>query len=386
MNLKTRKIAVLGATGSVGTQAVDVIRHFGMSLTAVSCFKDISKAENIIREFNVPLCAVTDAEAAKKLKIAVADTSCKVIGGADAAEKVAYECECDTLLNSITGIAGLLPTVAALKSGKALALANKESLVTGGNIVMALAKENNLPVLPVDSEHSAIWQALGSGKREQVKRLILTASGGPFFGYSSDMLTTVTSSDALKHPTWSMGAKITVDSATMMNKGFEIIEAAHLFDIDTDFIDVIVHRESIIHSMVEYNDNAVIAQMGAPDMKLCVQYALTAPDRLPGPAQPLDFSGLSKMTFYPYDSDVFPLLELAKRAYKSGTAACVALNGSNEVAVDLFLNGKINLPKLFLAVMRAVDVFKNHGCNSIDEIFYVDNLSRKFTNDFCKPQ
>ena len=275
MNKKT--LAVLGATGSVGQQALDVARKQGYTVDAISCRADIKKAENAIREFGVRLCAVEDENAAAELKAAIKDTMCIVIAGAGASERLVSETCADTVLNSITGMAGLKPTVAVLKSGKELALANKESLVTAGSYVMSLAKEKGKEILPVDSEHCAIWQSLRAGNKKEVKKLILTASGGPFFGYTKEGIAKVTAAQALKHPTWNMGAKITIDSATLMNKGFEVIEAAWLFGVEAEKIDVIVHRESIIHSMVEYKDNTVIAQLGVPDMRACIQYALTYP-------------------------------------------------------------------------------------------------------------
>ena len=309
-------VAVLGCTGSVGTQALDVAEKKGYRVTAVSCGKSIGAAEDTIRRFGVKLCAVNDEAASKQLKAAVKDTCCKVIGGESSAATVASECEADTVLNAITGVAGLMPTVKTLESGKRLALANKESLVTAGAQVMRLAEKSGKEILPVDSEHCAVWQSLLAGRRQDVKRIILTASGGPFFGYTPEMLAAVNAEDALRHPTWNMGAKITVDSATLMNKGFEVIEAAWLFGIPSEKVDVIVHRESIIHSMVEYKDNMIIAQLGAPDMRSCIQYALTAPERIDGVAESLDFAKLAKMTFFEPDYNTFPLLALAKKVHK----------------------------------------------------------------------
>lgn len=374
--MERKTIAVLGCTGSVGTQALDVAEKKGYSVKAVSCGRNIERAEDTVRRFNVKLCAVNDSEAASRLKAALKDTDCKVIGGSDAAATVAEEAEVDTVLNSITGIAGLMPTVKTLESGKDLALANKESLVTAGAYVMALARKNNKEILPVDSEHCAIWQSLLAGKRQDVKKLILTASGGPFFGYTSDQLAEVTAEQALKHPTWNMGAKITIDSATLMNKGFEVIEAAWLFGVTTDMIDVIVHRESIIHSMVEYKDNMVIAQLGAPDMRSCIQYALTAPDRIEGVAESLDFAKLSKMTFFAPDYKTFPLLSLAKETHRMCGSYGAALNGANEEAVAMFLRGEIALPELFRVVELAT-----HSCGiaeiTPEAVFETDRRARE---------
>lgn len=380
-NLNEKKLAIVGATGSVGMQALDVARHFKMNVTAVSCARDIKKAEDIIREFSPDICGVTSTEAARELKVRIADTSCKIVDGEGAAEYVAEAADADTLLNSVTGIAGLRPSVAALNSGKRLALANKESLVTAGAAVTKLAKEKGLDILPVDSEHCAIWQALACGKREQVKKLILTASGGPFRGMLREEIEKKTAAEALKHPTWSMGKKITVDSATMMNKGFEIIEAAWLFGIEPERIDVVVHPESIIHSMVEYADNAVIAQMAVPDMRACVQYALTAPERYEGVTAELELAKLGRMTFFAPDEQAFPLLALAKKAYALGGTACTAMNAANEVAVSLFLQDKITLSELFMLVERATLECSVRACDSLEDVFAADAEAREFVTE-----
>lgn len=375
--MQNKKLAVLGCTGSVGSQALDVARRKGYKVTALSCGKNITEAEKAVREFGVKLCAVKDASAAKLLKVALKDTECKVLGGDDAAWQVAAEADADIVLNSITGIAGLIPSVKTLESGKQLALANKESLVTAGEYVMSLAKKSGKPILPVDSEHCAIWQSLLAGRPQDVERLILTASGGPFFGYTKEQLASVTAAQALKHPTWNMGKKITIDSATLMNKGFEIIEAARLFDIDAEHIDVIVHRESIIHSMVEYKDNMVIAQLGVPDMRSCIQYAITSPIRTRGIAERLDFAKLSKMTFFSPDTEVFPLLSLAKRVYSMGGCYGAALNGANEAAVGLFLEDKIKLPKLFELVNDAT-VSSGSADITPEAVFEADRRARAY--------
>lgn len=375
--MKKRRLAILGATGSIGTQALDVARRQGYEIDAVTCRRDVKKAEEAIREFGVKLCGVEDEAAAKLLKAAIKDTDCKVISGKEAAYTVASESDADTVLNSVTGIAGLLPTVHALESGKELALANKESLVTAGEYVMGLAKKHNKEILPVDSEHCAVWQSLRSGNKSEVKKIILTASGGPFFGYTPEMLGEVTPAQALAHPTWNMGAKITIDSATLMNKGFEVIEAAWLFGVKAEEIDVIVHRESIIHSMVEYKDNAVISQMGAPDMRTCIQYALTYPERAEASAPALDLAKIGKLTFYKPDEDTFPLLALAKRVLSMGGCYGASLNGANEAAVALFLDGRIRLPKLFEVVERAT--YKAGNADStLHAVFEADRAARAY--------
>ncbi len=375
--MQNKKIAVLGCTGSVGTQALDVARKQGYEVTAVSCGSNIEKAEQTVREFKVKLCAVNDERAASLLRAALKDTDCAVIGGSDAAATAAKESDADTVLNSITGVAGLMPTIKALESGKNLALANKESLVTAGAYVMPLARKMGKEILPVDSEHCAVWQSLLAGKKQDVKKIILTASGGPFFGYTREQLASVTAAQALCHPTWNMGKKITIDSATLMNKGFEVIEAAWLFDTPAENIEVIVHRESIIHSMVEYKDNMVIAQLGAPDMRSCIQYALTAPDRIDGIAEPLDFARLAKMTFFAPATDVFPLLALAKEAFAKGGSYGAALNGANEAAVALFLEDRITLPRLFELVNAATMASGDKGITP-EAVFEADKKARAY--------
>ena len=348
----TKDLAVLGSTGSVGRSALQVCRSLGIRVEALSANSDINTLEMQIREFKPSLCAVADERAAAELKIAVADMPVKIVSGKNAAETVAAEAECDTVLNSVSGIAGLRPTLAAVESGKTLALANKESLVTYGTHVMKRVKEKGVKVLPVDSEHSAIFQCL-SGQR--VRRLILTASGGPFYGKTRDQLKGITPADALAHPTWNMGSRITIDSATMMNKGFEVIEAAHLFGIDPTSVDVGVHRESIIHSMVEYIDNAIIAEMGVPDMKLCIQYALTYPERVEGPVKQLDLKSLTSFTFGMPDDTAFPLLPFARRAYAMGGVAPAVMNGADEEAVAMFLREKISFTDISDIVMQVTE-------------------------------
>lgn len=382
--MENKVIAVLGATGSVGTQSLDVARKNGYTVDAISCCRDIKKAEAIIREFKVKLCAVEHPELAHQLKRSVRDTECKIVSGLGSAGVVATETKATAVVNAVTGIAGLMPTVRTLESGKELALANKESLVTAGAYVMALAGKNNKEILPVDSEHCAVFQSLKSGKRSEVKRIILTASGGPFFSYSKERLASVTPKEALKHPTWNMGAKITIDSATLMNKGFEVIEAAWLFGMPAEKIDVVVHRESIIHSMVEYNDNMIIAQLGAPDMRSCIQYALTYPARCESLAEPLDFTKLGSLSFFAPDTEVFPLLGLAKKVLSLGGSYGAALNGANEEAVRLFLEEKISLPRLFELVESVALSVGNGGDVSLDAVFDADMRARAYVREAVK--
>lgn len=334
----TEKAAILGSTGSVGRQALDVCRHRNIKVSALSAGSNISLLEAQIREFSPSLCAVADEKAAADLAVRIADTETRIISGKNSAEQLARETDADTVLNSVSGIAGLRPTLATIRAGKKLALANKESLVTYGNTVMSEAEKMGVSILPVDSEHSAVFQCLSG---QTIKKIILTASGGPFFGKKKDELSRITPTDALAHPTWNMGNRITVDSATLMNKGFEVIEAVMLFGVRPDQVEVLVHRESIIHSMVEYTDNAVIAQLGTPDMRLCVQYALTYPERYDSPIAELDFVKLSKLTFAEPDVEAFPLLPLAFAAVKRGGVVPAVMNGADEAAVAMFLDGMI---------------------------------------------
>lgn len=350
-----KSITVLGSTGSVGTQALDVARAQSVKVDAICGAKSISLLEEQIREFSPEVCAVLDESAAKDLKIKVADTNCQIISGYDAIIELAGAAKSDSVINSITGKAGLAPSVAAIRSGVTLALANKETIVCAGSIVNRLAKDNNVKVLPVDSEHSAIFQCIGESRHKDIKKLILTASGGPFFGKSREELNGITPEMALAHPTWKMGPKITIDSATLMNKGFEVIEAKYLFDVSADMIDVVVHPESIVHSMVEYIDNAVIAQLSCPDMRLCVQYALSYPVRCEGTLKPLDLTELGSLTFKKPDKKTFKLLDLAYKVLRLGGNTGAALNGANERAVALFLDKKISFTDIMDLVCEAVD-------------------------------
>lgn len=369
----TKDLVILGSTGSVGKQALDVCDHLGLRVVGISGRKNISALEEQIRKYKPTYCAVADEKAANELKIAVSDTDTKIISGESASETLCEVAECDTVLNSLSGVAGLRPTVATVMSGKGLALANKESLVTYGTFVMREAKKREITVLPVDSEHSAIFQCLSGQK---IKKLILTASGGPFYGKSREELERITPADALAHPTWDMGNRITIDSSTMMNKGFEVIEAAHLFGVDIDDVEVTVHRESIIHSMVEYIDNAIIAEMGVPDMRLCVQYALTYPERFDSPVKELDFKTLRSLTFGVPDDENFPLLSLARRAFKRGGIVPAVMNGADEMAVELFLRGKLSYLGLSDAVIRVTEEAENVTSPTLSDIEEADRWAR----------
>ena len=363
-----KTIAVLGSTGSIGRQALDVAAFHGYRVDAIAAGRQIGLLEEQVRQFHPRFCAVADERAASDLKVRIADTDTKVLPGREGICAISGMTDADTVINSIVGRAGLLPTVSILEAGKKLALANKESLVCAGDLVMALAKEKGLPVLPVDSEHSAIFQSLLAGKKEEVRRILLTASGGPFFGKKREELENMTAEEALAHPTWSMGAKITVDSATLMNKGFEVIEAIHLFGVKPEQVEVVVHRESIIHSMVEFRDRGVIAQLGNPDMRHCIQYAVTYPDRLESPVRPLDLFEIGKLTFYRPDTETFTLLPLALQTMKEGGIRGAVLNGANEAAVALFLEGKITFNRISEYVERVTKDYPNIKEPTLEEI------------------
>lgn len=337
-----KKIAILGSTGSIGTQSIDVALKHNYTVTALTAHSNSKLLEEQARLLNPEKVALYNEKEAKTLKAALADTEVKVLSGEEGICECAAETQAETVINAIVGMAGLRPTLAVLESKKNLALANKESLVAGGRLVMDAAKENGVSILPVDSEHSAIFQCLqGKPSNRALKKIILTASGGPFFGKTREELKNVTAADALKHPNWSMGAKITVDSATMFNKGLELIEASWLFDAKPDKIDIVVHRESIVHSMVEYDDNSVIAQMGLPDMRIPIQYALTYPERFVSPVGELDFAEISKLTFYKPDYETFRCINICRDAINKGGLAPAAVNSANEEVNLLFRRGKI---------------------------------------------
>ncbi len=344
MEHREKIIAVLGATGSVGTQALDVARSRGYAVDFISAHTNVERMEAAAREF-LPTCVcMADRDAAAQLRRRLADTSVCVLEGEGGLCEGIARTRAQTVVHAILGAAGLVPTLAVIDSGKRLALANKESLVIAGDIVMARAKARGVQILPVDSEHCAIFQSLSAGKAHEVRRIILTASGGPFFGYSRQQLMQVSAEDTLRHPTWKMGKKITVDSATLMNKGFEVLEAIHLFSVPSSAVEVVVHRESILHSAVEYIDNTVIGEFSLPDMRMCVQYAVDYPDRMMCGGDRLDLTRLGHMTFYPPDIEAFPLLELARRAGALGGGMGAVLNAADECAVEAFLGGKLSFP------------------------------------------
>ncbi len=372
-----KSMVILGSTGSIGTQALDVARLRGFSVKALTSNSNIDLLESQIREFKPEIAAVADEKKAAELKIKVADTSTKVLGGEEGI-CAAAQLETDKVLNSIVGIAGLKPTLAAIEAGSDIALANKETLVAGGELVTSRAKEKDVAILPVDSEHSAIFQSLqGCPGKKSVKRLILTASGGPFFGRTRKELEGVTVEQALKHPNWSMGAKITIDSATMMNKGLELIEAAWLFDMPADRIDILVHRQSVVHSLVEYVDNSVIAQLGVPDMRVPIQYALTYPERYESPAKQLRLEEWKTLTFEEPDYDTFKCIDLCKQAITKGGVYPAAANGANEAANKLFRDGRIKFLDIADAVSAVLDSTEFSPCDSLDNILLADSRARQ---------
>ena len=370
-------VTVLGSTGSVGMQTMDVAALHGLRVVGICGSRNITRLEEQIRRFHPAYCAVEDAEAAKLLKIAVSDTDTKILSGKEGILYLAGEETARVVLNSIIGTAGLEPTLTALRSGKNVALANKETLVTAGEFVMREAKAHGVSVLPVDSEHCAIFQCLNGEPKERLKKILLTCSGGAFYGRTREELKTVTPAEALAHPTWKMGAKITVDCASLLNKGLELIEAVRLFDVRPDQVQVVIHRESIIHSMVQFCDNAVMAQLSVPDMRLCIQYALTYPDRMPSLLEELDLFKIGKLTFAEPDEKTFTLLPLAREAVTAGGILPAALNGAHETAVSLFLDGKLGFVEMFDLIADVVHGTRNLENPSLEDIAEADIAARR---------
>ena len=374
-----KKIAVLGSTGSIGTQTLDVCRRLGYEIVALAAGSNAELLEKQAREFSPKLVAAADENAARRLSIALSGTGITVLGGERAVLEAAAA-ECDIVLNAVTGIAGLRPTIAAVEAGNDIALANKETLVAGGRRVMDYAAEHGVKILPVDSEHSAIFQCLqAKGDYARIKKLILTASGGPFFGKTAAELENMRPEDALHHPTWSMGKKVTIDSASMANKGLEIIEAAHLFDVEQNNIDVVIHRESIVHSLVQFTDNSVLAQLGVPDMRTPIQYALTWPERESEAAAELDLANVGTLHFYRQDEKTFPSTGLARYALDKGGTATAAFNAADEIAVAAFLDGKIKFTDIPKIIEKTIEKEFAKG-NSFEEVFYTDSEARKFAS------
>lgn len=378
-----KSITLLGSTGSIGVQALDVAAFHGMNIEALCFGSNIKLGEAQVRKFSPRFCAVFDEKAALDLKTRIADTETEVFCGTDGICEMTEAAGSDICLNAISGFAGLLPTMSAVKSCRRIALANKETLVAAGDIVMGAAKEHGCEIVPIDSEHSAIFQCLQAGKRDEVKRLILTCSGGAFFGYTKEKLATVTREQALGHPTWNMGAKITIDCATLMNKGLELIEAMHLFSVPASKTDIVIHRESIIHSMVEYIDNTVMAQLGSHDMRLPIQYALTYPDRAEAAGERLDLVGLGRLSFFSPDYETFPLLGLARRMAEAGGNMPCVMNAANEEAVGLFLSGRILFPEIPELVMRVCEETARIEKPSLSDIIEENMRARALTANYA---
>ena len=380
-----KNISILGSTGSIGTQTLDVVDKLDLNVVALTASTNITLLEEQVRKYKPQLAVVFDEAKAKIFKENIKDTDTLVLSGMDGLIAAAIIESAELVLNSVVGMVGLKPTIAAANAKKDIALANKETLVAGGKLVTDAVKSNGVKLLPVDSEHSAIFQCLqGMPNSKCLKKLILTASGGPFFGKTADELKSVTIEQALNHPNWSMGAKITVDSATMMNKGLEIIEASRLFDVSGDDIDVVVHRESIIHSMIEYSDNSVIAQLGLPDMRIPIQYAVTYPERFPSPVGELNLSQIGMLTFFEPDYDTFKCLKVCKKALSMGGAATAIANGANEEANMLFRLGKISFLDIGELVSGAVDNIKNFEPKTVDDVLSADKLARQYVLENVK--
>ncbi len=381
-----KTIAVLGATGSVGTQALDVAAKRGFKVDFFSVNKSVDEAERLARLHSPRALAAADEASARELKTRLSDTDIRVLSGEEGILEGIASSSAETVVNSIIGEAGLLPSLAVIDSGKRLALANKESLVIAGEAVMGRARDKGVEIIPVDSEHSAIFQSLKSGKQSEIKKIILTASGGPFFGKSREELARVTRADTLAHPTWKMGAKITVDSATLMNKGFEVIEACHLFGVSSDKIEVCVHRESILHSAVEYIDNTVIGEFSVPDMRMCIQYAVDYPNRCEATSDELDLFRTARLTFAKPDEESFPLLPLAKYAMKCGGAVPATLNAADEVAVTAFLAEKISFLEITEVVSGVVSELESYASSvsplDIPAIIEADRAARRLAGEY----
>ncbi len=373
-----KTINLLGSTGSIGVQTLDVAREHNYEIKALTAFSNVDILEKQIREFKPEYAALVDEKAAKDLKDRVRDLPVKILSGLEGVSFCAAEGKGEITLNSVVGMAGLKPTIDAINAGKTIALANKETLVAGGKLVTDAAKEKGVSILPVDSEHSAIFQCLlGSPRNKALKRIILTASGGPFFGKTKEELRNVTLADALKHPSWSMGQKITIDSATMFNKGLELIEAVWLFDVDPDMIDIVVHRESIVHSLIEYDDNSVIAQLGHPDMRLPIQFAITYPDRFPSPEKQLDLWEVGNLSFYKPDYENFPCMDICRNAIKKGGLYPAAVNCANEEANLLFRQDKIGFNSIPELITEAAEYADKKEVYTLEDVYNTDSLMRE---------
>ena len=372
-----KKIAILGSTGSIGTQTVDILPAVDAEVVALTTNKRINLLEEQARRLHPKMVCAFDADAARDLKVKLADTDIRVLTGMDGLTACAAESGADIVVTAVVGMVGLLPTLAAIDAGKDIALANKETLVCAGELVMRAAREKGVKILPVDSEHSAIFQCAQAAQGNRLAKIILTASGGPFFGWTAEEMRGVTREQALAHPNWTMGAKITIDSATMMNKGLELIEAMWLYDMDPADIEIVIHRESIVHSAVEFDDGAVIAQLGLPDMRLPIQYALTWPARPPCKVPRLSLTEAAKLTFYAPDEAAFPALGLARRAAAQKGDRGAVLNGANEAAVGLFLAGQIGFTDIAARVAQAMDAIPYQPAVTLEDVLVADAEARR---------
>ena len=382
----TKKITVLGSTGSIGTQTLEIAREYkGIKIVGLTAGSNIELLEKQAREFKPEVVCAANEKKAAELKIRLADTDIKVLSGSQGIEETAAYGDAEIVVTAVVGISGLVPTIRAIQAGKNIALANKETLVTGGHIVTRLAKECGVKLLPVDSEHSAIFQALqGMAEHDEIKKILLTASGGPFFGRKKEELKNIKPEDALKHPNWDMGVKVTIDSSTLVNKGLEVMEAKWLFGVDIDDIEVLVHRQSIVHSMVKFRDNGVIAQLGAPDMRLPIQYALTYPNRLPMRGNEIDFTEYGTLTFEKPDMETFFALELAKKAGKEGGILPTVFNSADEAAVKYFMEGRLSYIGISEAIQYAMASTANKDDPTIDEILDADKAAREKVRKFIE--
>lgn len=373
-----KTVSILGSTGSIGTQSLEVCEKHGFNVTALSANNNIELLEKQARKFNSKYVCIYNPEKYSQLKQNLSDTGIKILCGMKGLCEIASLPQNDIVLNSVVGMVGLLPTLTAINAGKDIALANKETLVAGGEIVMSSAKEKNVKIYPVDSEHSAIFQCLQGNKKEQLSKIILTASGGPFFKKTYEELKKVTKADALKHPNWSMGNKITIDSATLMNKGLEFIEAKWLFDLTPEQIEIVVHRQSVVHSAVEYNDYSVIAQLGVPDMKIPIQYALLYPDRMECPTKRLSLTDYGCLTFEKPDYETFKCLSSAIKAIKMGGAYPCLVNSANEEAVKAFLNDEIPFIQIGEIVSSVIEKFAPAQITCYDDVVKADVSAREY--------
>ena len=378
----SKTISILGATGSIGRQTLDVAEQLGLTVAALTANSNAERLEDQVRRFRPRLAVLTDEAAAKDLAVRLADTGTKVLGGPEALTEAAVCPEADTVVTAVVGMVGLKPTLAAIRERKRIALANKETLVCAGQLVMDTAEQYGAEIVPVDSEHSAIFQCVqGCRDRGEIRRLILTCSGGPFYGQTAEEVAGKTKADALRHPNWTMGPKITVDCATLMNKGLEVIEAMRLYRLPLEQVSVVIHRQSIVHSLVEYRDGAILAQLGTPDMRLPIRYAMTYPERSESPLEPLDLLSCPPLTFARPDRETFPCLRLAEEAAEEGGTACAILNGANEEAVGLFLAEKIgfsDIPRLVAEARAAVTVVRDP---SLEDILAADRAARRAVLD-----